>query len=117
MTIFVFELIIHSRVYTGIYPFLTPVIYKREWQAFLWGNVLCQSALNQLLYPFIEVTAPGAKFIYANLLGDILTGSRLVVVVMLFMVTFYRLDNAFARSRFRTVVYQLGVTGLLQVFF
>lgn len=70
----------------------------------------------QLLYPFIEVTATGTKFIHADALGDILAGSRFVVVVMLFLVTFYCLDNTLARSCFRTVVYQLGIAGFLQIF-
>ena len=63
------------------------------------------------------MTAPGTKFIHADTFGNIFAGSRLIVVVMLFFVSFYRLDNTFARSRFRTIVYQLGVAGFLQVFF
>lgn len=46
------------------------------------------------------MTAPGTKFIHADTFGNIFAGSRLIVVVMLFFVSFYRLDNTFASAPF-----------------
>ena len=86
-----------------------PILYE--------GLLIVKLAAYQFFYPFIEVPALGTKHINSNTFSYIFTGSRFVVIIMCLFVSLYRLDDAFAWSRFRAVVDEFGISGFLQVFF
>lgn len=74
-------------------------------------------AIYQFFYPFIKVFTLGTKHINADTFCNILTSSRLIIVVMPLFVSFYRLDDTFAGGRIRAVVDEFGISCILQVFF